>query len=79
MGTKTIKVDGTAFKIGKNVKVNGVTCKGAAVQWRMHKTLARTVELRKALQGKVVVQYDIVEPVPVAAYFPFIIKKKKVT
>lgn len=76
MRTKTIEANGATFKIGQNVKVRNVSVKGQKVQWRMHKTRDRTVQLRQPITGAVVVEYDIVEPVPIAAFYPFVIKKK---
>lgn len=76
MRTKTIEVNGKTFPIGKNVKVKTVSVDGKAVQWRMHKTLSRTVELRQPVKGIVVhIGFDILEPVPIAAYYPFVTKK----
>jgi len=77
MGIRTIEVDGSTFKVGKNVRVNSVTRKDAKINWRMHKTLGHTVELRQPVRGKVVIDYDVLVPVPEAAYFPFVVKKKK--
>ena len=77
MNTKTLKVDGQTFRIGKNVKVNKVCRNDKELVWRMHRTLENTVELRVPLKGKVVVEYDLLEPVPVAAYYPFIVTKKR--
>ena len=77
MNTKTLKVDGQTFRIGKNVKVNNVRRNDKEIVWRMHRTLENTVELRVPFKGKVVVEYDILEPVPIAAYYPFIVTKKK--
>lgn len=78
MGTKTIAVNGDTFKVGKNVRVNSVANhKGAKLQWRMHKTLGHTVQLREAFKGTVVIAYDVIEPVPEAAYYPFIVNKSQ--
>jgi hypothetical protein len=76
MNTKTLKVDGQTFRVGRNVKVNNVRRNDKEIVWRMHRTLENTVELRVPLKGTVVVEYDILEPVPVAAYYPFIVTKK---
>ena len=51
MNTKTLKVDGQTFRIGKNVKVNNVRRNDKEIVWRMHRTLENTVELRVPLKG----------------------------
>lgn len=74
MRSRNIQVNGSEFAIGQNVRVNKVEVENVEVQWRISRKDPKKVQLRNPINGSVTVFYDVLEPVVVAAYFPFVKK-----
>ncbi len=70
MKQRDVHVKGNEFSVGRNAAVRKVTFEGKDVQWRMHFKKPNTVQLRVPVEGTVVVHYDKIVPVEVAAYYP---------
>lgn len=79
MKSRNVQVRGTEFSVGKNVCIRAVKLRGEPVQWRKHKTKPNCIELRKPLNATVSVEYDVLEQVEVAAYYPLQPRKPQST